>query len=208
LIRLASAGATEAMRSLAAIRAPEADGVELFTASIRHDTEAARRVAAAHGADPEALQAVVALLPVPFLLACTRRLGPSVPASWTEGFCPLCGSWPAFAEIRGIERSRVFRCARCGGGWYARALVCPFCGTSDHQELATLVPAGGGTTAVIDACSGCRGYVKVFTRLQGCAPAAVMIEDLASVDLDMAALESGCARPAGAGWPVNVTVER
>jgi FdhE protein len=206
LIRLATESGTDAMRSLARTRVAEADCVELFTASIRHDTEAARQMAAAHQADPEALQAVIALLPVPFLLACNRRMSMSVPAGWTEGYCPLCGSWPAFAEIRGIERSRYFRCARCGGEWYARALVCPFCDTSDHNELATLVPAKSDANGTIDACNGCRGYVKAFTRLQGCPPAAVMIEDLASVELDLAALEQGYARPAGAGYPVDVSV--
>ena len=206
LIRLAAASGTDAMLSLAKTRVAEIDCAELFTSSIRHDAEAARQVAAAHGADAEALQALVALLPVPFLLACNRRLTMSVPSSWAEGFCPVCGSWPAFAEIRGIERSRYFRCARCGSEWYARALVCPFCEISDHNALATLVPAKSEAHAMIDACNGCRGYVKAFTRLQGCPPSAVIIEDLASVDLDMAALEQGYARPAGAGYPVDVAV--
>jgi hypothetical protein len=33
-----------------------------------------------------------------------------------------------------------------------------------------------------------------------------MLEDLASVDLDLAALEHGCSRPAGTGRHVGVTV--
>lgn len=206
LIRVASTSGTDAMLSLALTPVAEIDCVELFASSIRHDTAAAARAAAAYRVDSEALQAVAALLPVPFLLACNRRLATSVPASWTEGCCPVCGSWPAFTEIRGIERSRYFRCGRCGGEWYARALVCPFCDMTDHDQLATLVPAKADVHAVIDACNGCRGYVKAFTRLQGCPPAAVMIEDLASVELDLAALENGYVRPAGAGYPVDVTV--
>jgi FdhE protein len=206
LIRLASAGGTDAMSSLARVRVTDAGCLELFRCSIRHDPEPVRQIAAAHKADPEALQAVVALLPVPFLLACNERLAGSVQAAWSEGYCPLCGSWPAFAEIRGIERSRCYRCARCGGAWYARALVCPYCDMSDHNQLAALVPAKGDTRAVIDACNRCRGYIKAFTRLQGCPPPAVMIDDLASVDLDMAALDNGYARPPGAGHPVEVEV--
>jgi FdhE protein len=118
----------------------------------------------------------------------------------------VCGSWPAFAEVRGIDRSRYFRCGRCGSEWYARALVCAFCGLSDHQQLTSLVPAKTDMHAVIDACHGCRGYVKAFTRLQGCAPSAVMIEDLASVDLDMAAIEQGYARPPGTGCRLGVAL--
>jgi FdhE protein len=206
LIRLAAMSGTDVMLSLAAARPSEPESVELFTSSIRSDTEAITRIAAAYGVDAEALQAVGALLPVPFLHACNLRLAGSVPAGWAHGYCPVCGAWPAFAEIRGIERSRHFRCARCGGEWYARALACPFCDLSDHTRLATLVPGKSDVHDVIDACNGCGRYVKVFTRLQGCPPAAVMIEDLASVGLDMAALEQGYGRPADTGFPVGVTV--
>jgi FdhE protein len=77
---------------------------------------------------------------------------------------------------------------------------------TDHDELASLVPEQAGTNAVIDACQRCLGYVKTFTRLQGCAPGAVMLEDLASVDLDVAAVENGFARPSGPGYALGVTV--
>ena len=206
LIRLAVLSKTDAMLSLGTIRASDVDHVKLFTSSLRGDTDAVMEVAAAQGADAEALQAVVALVPLPFLHACNRRLAGAVPAGWAHGYCPVCGSWPAFAEVLGIERSRQFRCARCGGEWYARALVCPFCDVSDHTQLTTLVPGKSDAHAVIDACNGCRRYVKVFARLQGCPPAAVMIEDLASVGLDVAALEHGYERSADVGSPVDVTV--
>lgn len=205
LIDLARGG-TEAMRSLRNVRATDADGVALFTASLRHDTGPVVQLAEAHAADAEALQAVVALLPVPFLQTSRRRMGRSVAPGWTRGCCPLCGSWPALVEVRGIERSRHFRCARCGAEWHARALACPFCGMNDHEQLATLVPERSQAHAVIDACNACRGYVKAFTRLQGCPPEAVMIEDLASVDLDIAALDNGYVRPAGTGCPVDVDI--
>ena len=52
-----------------------------------------------------------------------------------EGYCPVCGAWPAFAEMRGIERSRYLRCGRCGGGWQAQCLSCSYCGMTDHEEL-------------------------------------------------------------------------
>jgi FdhE protein len=127
-------------------------------------------------------------------------------AGWVEGYCPVCGSWPAFAEVRGIERNRYFRCGRCGGAWHARALHCPYCSTSEHGELVALVPENGGSNAVIDACRRCLGYVKTFTRLQGCAPGQVMLDDLASVDLDIAVLEQGYTRPSGAGYALAITV--
>ena len=77
---------------------------------------------------------------------------------------------------------------------------------NDHNELVALVPEKDGSNAVIDACQRCLGYVKTFTRLQGCPPGAVMLEDLASVDLDVAAIEHGFARSPGPGFAIGITV--
>jgi FdhE protein len=182
------------------------DVLTLFNASLCQDSDRVEAVAAARGADAGALQALTALVPLPLLHACHRRLASSISASWVEGYCPVCGSWPAFAEVRGIERTRVFRCGRCGGAWHARLLSCPYCTEGSHDALVSLVPENGGAQGVIDACGRCHGYVKTFTRLQGCEPVAVMLEDLASVHFDVAALEQGYTRPRGAGYPLEVTV--
>ena len=50
---------------------------------------------------------------------------------------------------------------------------------NDHDELVALVPQSREWNAAIDACKRCGGYVKAFTRLQGCPPETVMLEDLA-----------------------------
>ena len=206
LIRTASRVGTPKMSSLKAALHADLEWAPLFTASLSQDSDRINEIAAVSGADADALHAVIALLPVPFLHACNRRWASSISASWVEGYCPVCGSWPAFAEVRGIERNRYFRCGRCGGEWHARALYCPYCAMSDHDELVTLVPEKVGSNAVIDACQRCLGYVKTFTRLQGCSPGAVMLEDLASVDLDVAAIEHGFARSPGPGLALEITV--
>jgi FdhE protein len=206
LIRTASRVGTPKMSSLKAALHADLEWAPLFTASLCQDSDRINEITAISGADAEALHAVIALLPVPFLHACNRRWASSISASWVEGYCPVCGSLPAFAEVRGIERNRYFRCGRCGGEWHARALYCPYCAMSDHDELVALVPEKGGTNAVIDACQRCLGYVKTFTRLQGCSPGAVMLEDLASVDLDVAAIENGFARSPGPGFALGITV--
>jgi FdhE protein len=77
---------------------------------------------------------------------------------------------------------------------------------NDHKELVSLVPEKSGSNSVIDACKRCLGYVKTFTKLQGSPAAKVMLDDLATVDLDVAALEQGYKRPQGAGYSLDVTV--
>lgn len=204
LIRIASLGGSSKMATLHRALDADVDMLALFTASLCQDSARVKDVAADSGADAEALQAVVALLSVPFLQACNRRWTPSIAKSWVEGYCPVCGAWPAFTEVRGIERRRYFRCGRCGGEWHAHLLQCPYCAMRNHDELVALVPEKDGSQAAIDACKRCLGYVKTFTKLQGCPPGVVMLEDLASVELDVAALELGYARPAGAGYPLDV----
>jgi FdhE protein len=206
LIRVASMGGSPAMKTLDAVLNPDLDVLALFTASLCQEGHRLKEIADAYGVDADAFQAVAGLVPVPFLQACHRRWAASLPRSWVEGYCPLCGSWPAFAEVRGIERSRHWRCGRCGAEWYARALCCPYCAVSDHKGLVAFVPGDHYSHAVIDACTRCHGYVKTFTRLQGCPSDAVMIEDLASVALDVAALEQGFTRPPDAGYHLGVTV--
>jgi FdhE protein len=202
IIRRAAASGLDEMAGLRPAIEAE-DAVRLFAASLDQDADCVQQRASTLAVDAPVMQAVVALLAVPFLQACYRQWSHRVAESWDRGYCPLCGSWPAFAEVRGIERRRYFRC-RCGSEWYARALVCAFCGLSDHHKLTSLVPAKSEVHAVIDACNGCGGYVKTFTRLQGCAPGAVMVEDLASADLDMAAIEHGYVRPLGTGYRLDI----
>ena len=206
LIRIASSAGTPQMSTVKAALHADMEMAPLFAAALCQDSDRIKEIAAVSSVDAAALQATIALLPIPFLHACNRRWAHSISPSWVEGYCPVCGSWPAFAEVRGIERNRYFRCGRCGGEWHARALYCPYCAMSDHDELVALVPEQGGSNAVIDACQRCLGYVKTFTRLQGCSPGAVMIEDLTSADLDVAAVEHGFARSSSPVYALGVTV--
>ena len=180
--------------------------VNLFRAALCQDDKELGAIAADLGVEAEAHQALALLAPVPFLQACHRRWEPAISASWRHGYCPVCGAWSTVAEVRGIERSRYLRCGRCGSGWQAQYLSCPYCAMTDHKELVSLVPEKSAANAVIDACKRCLGYVKTFTRLQGSPPDEVMIDDLASVEFDIAALRQGYRRPEGTGYPLHVTV--
>lgn len=205
-IRAAAASVTPNLATLRSALDANPDSAAVFEASLCQDVDRITALAAGSSVNPEAWQAVMAVVALPLLHACRRKCASAMPESWVEGYCPICGAWPAFAEVRGIERLRFFRCGRCGVDWHARLLHCPYCNMRDHDELVSLVPERPGVNAVIDACRRCHGYVKALSRLQGCEPEAVMLEDLASVDLDIAALDQGYARPAGAGFPLQATV--
>jgi FdhE protein len=206
LTAIAARGGTAKMATLANLGPGNLDLAGLFCASMTHDVERVNAIAAERNVDAEALQAIATLLALPFLHACRRQWAASLP-TWTGGWCPICGAWPVFAEVRGVERRRFNRCGRCGGEWHAQLLQCAYCSTTQHEQLVALIPEKAGATGAVDACRRCCGYLKVFTRLQGCAPTSVMTTDLASVDLDVAALDAGYKRPQGAGCAPGVSVQ-
>ncbi len=141
-------------------------------------------------------------MPMPLLHACRRRW--TLPKDWTHGYCPVCGAWPGFAEVCGVERTRYLRCLRCGAAWRAHALACAYCGMREHGRLGSLVPEDGRVHWAIELCRACIGYLKSFTALRPCAPESLLLRDLDTVELDLAARSRGYRRPEGTGYAFDV----
>jgi FdhE protein len=196
----------EALAAVSPAPEPMPDPFEVLEAAIVQDRARLERLAEAAGAEPAVFRVVADLAALPLLLACGRRWAPAVPPAWREGYCPVCGAWPALAEARGVERSRRLRCGRCGGDWEAEWLRCPYCGMREHARLGALVPESGGERRRVETCESCHGYLKTLTTLSGAPPGDVLLEDLASVDLDLVALGAGYRRPEGPGYAMAVTV--
>ena len=182
------------------VAASELDPLMFLQAVVCQDTAVLGSLAAQAGADPRALGALVGLAAMPLLQACARRLRSEVPATWSRGYCPMCGAWPAFGEVRGLERILRLRCARCGDDWRSEWRCCVYCGESDHERLGSLVPEAHAETRKVDTCAACRGYLKTLTTLQPSPADAVALEDLGTIDLDVAALGRGYSRPDRPGY--------
>lgn len=206
---LAETAASESVAEAASLREyrPSADtAVHLVAASVQHDREGIGRLAAAAGVDARALETVAGLAAVPLLQSCGRLLQSQVPPSWSHGYCPICGSWPLLAEFRSLDRTRRLRCGRCGGDWRLNWLCCPYCGETNHERLGALVLDEQLETLTVETCSSCFGYLKSVTTLQAIPPFELLLRDLETVDLDIAALDRGYVRPGGAGFPLEVRV--
>ncbi len=174
---------------------PVDEALAVFLAAVNGDDAELDRQASRAGASPEGWRALAQLLPMPYLHACARRWTARACTSWSQGYCPVCGAWPAFAEVLGIKRARHLRCGRCGAGWPIPMLACSYCATTDHDTLGTLVVADKSARWAIDVCQGCLGYLKSFTTLQATPPSGVLVTDLTSVEFDLAAFERGYLRP-------------
>jgi FdhE protein len=166
-----------------------------FEAAIAEDSDRLRALAVDAGADPERFATAAALAVVPLLQRCREAWQDRVPAPYMDAACPICGAWATLAEACGLERRLLLRCGRCGAAWAAQVLRCAFCATIAHEQLGTLVGETAGDTRKVDTCAACRGYMKTIATLTPSPPADVRLDDLATVDLDVAALSHGYARP-------------
>jgi formate dehydrogenase maturation protein FdhE len=124
------------------------------------------------------------------------------PEAWRGGACPLCGGLAQVSVIAeesgefmgGSPRSLV--CGRCAAWWSFPRAVCALCGESDPRNLASYV-ADGRRWVRIDACETCHGYVKTFDlREDDAAEVVPLVDDVATLVLDVWALERGIERTA------------
>lgn len=206
LLETAAAAGGAAAALAGAARTADDALAELLDSGLAQDAPRISALAVRLGVEPEALTAVAAVAPVPLLRACAERWHERLVDPWDHGYCPVCGAWPTLAEVRGLEHARRLRCARCAADWAIAWLRCLYCGVDDHTQLGGLVSSERAQVTV-DTCGACRGYVKTFTTL-GATPAdEIGLLDLATVELDVAALEQGYRRPAGPGAPLGARVQ-
>jgi FdhE protein len=208
LIHTAAAARDDGTTWSADLRGRRLDAIGLFRAAIVRDQTTVSRIALRAGIEPEALSVVGQLAIVPLLHACAQRWRERIPSAWTHGYCPVCGAWPALAELRGLDRSRRLRCARCASDWPLPVLQCVYCGETNHDNLGTLTPEGESQTRRVEVCYTCKGYLKTFTTLRPMALRAIAMTDLASVDLDLIAQERAYARPSEFAHRLTLTVSR
>lgn len=187
-----------------ALREGTFDARALVEAEINGNADGAARAGAAAAVEPGLLNTLAQLAARPLLTAYARRAEAAGDRrDWEWGYCPICAAWPLLAEIRGLDKQRWLRCGRCTASWRYELQRCVFCGNRDFRTLGYLATDETREARQATTCDQCRGYLKGLTTLGAMSPAELALEDLKSLDLDLAALERGYARPA-AGFPLQV----
>ena len=92
------------------------------------------------------------------------------PASWMQGFCPVCGSFPSIAYLdkRVFDEKNAFlaggggkkhmHCALCGTEWHFRRGACPSCGKEGSGVMEFLRESENSRGERIDWCTKCKSY--------------------------------------------------
>jgi FdhE protein len=187
-------------------RMGDIDPVALVEAAVCQDDAQIDALAEDAGVDGAAFRVLAQMAALPLLQTCGRALREQIHSSWWEGYCPVCGAWPTLAEFRGLERKRWLRCGRCATGWEVQWLRCPFCDETDHTNLGYLAPEEGETSRKVEVCDNCKGYVKAEPTVRNLAPWEILLDDLATVPLEVAALDRGYHRPERPGFALEVRI--
>ncbi len=109
--------------------------------------------------------------------------------AWPHGYCPACGSWPAFGES--LDAGSRLRCSFCGLGWRRAQPGCIYC----VADQLTAVKTDPGESHLVELCGGCGAYLKWLSVPLATPFELLPIEDLASMALDVLAAEQGFGRP-------------
>jgi FdhE protein len=189
---------SEAAKALAeAVRRNRLDLAALAREALAGRPEGVHAAAEQLDVDPGLTATVLRLALFPALVSVNSALASLRGDSrWDRGYCPTCGSWPLLGEFRGLEQTRFLRCGLCAAEWEFDRLRCPFCDTRDHHQLGFLHVEGEEAKYRVAACDACRGYVKMVSSLSALSPPQLLVIDLATMHLDLAAAEQGYAPPA------------
>lgn len=150
------------------------------------------------GLDAGLTTAVLGLVLFPALSRIAAELAPMrAETHWEDGCCPTCGAWPLLGEFRGLEQTRFLRCGLCATEWEFPRLACIFCGERDHRQLGYFGVEGEESRYRASTCEACRGYVKMVTSLARLSAPALLVANVATLHLDLAAADRGFMSPPG-----------
>jgi len=186
------------------------DPQRLFSEAFVQHHDHLAEIANESGVDLELLVTIVAQAVAPLLRAYADRLLPMLErvvdeVTWQRGYCPICGGWPLLAELRGVELAEYLRCSGCGAGWRWQRLACPYCSNDDYRSLQTLTIEGEQRFR-ISVCERCKGYLKLGNAFDPPPAEFLALDDVASLHLDVVAIERGYQRPGGTGFVIELAV--
>jgi hypothetical protein len=139
--------------------------------------------------DDSTLGQVIALAMRPFLSRCAEVLQQRPELSnWTHSHCALCGGEPELAVITpSAERHLI--CGRCSLRWKFEPLTCPYCRNSDRTRITSFATTDGKYR--VYACDVCQRYLKAYDGRRATRPVMPMVDSVATLPLDAAAMQRG-----------------
>ena len=139
----------------------------------------------------------------PFIESIAERISSTCDlSSWSQAFCPICGSLPALAFLKPIRsngnglitkgKKKGLSCSLCNHNWQFPRLKCPFCLTDKQDVLGYFYLDGGEKGYRVDICNDCKGYIKTIDFEYSLIPEELLfLEDIKTINLDLLAEKEG-----------------
>lgn len=125
----------------------------------------------------------------PFLSRCAEvvQQRPEL-AMWQHPHCAVCGGEPDFAVITPAAERHLI-CGRCGLRWRFDPLTCPYCRNSDRSRITSFATPDGQYR--VYACDVCTRYLKAYDGRRASRPVMPVVDGVATLPLDAAAMQRG-----------------
>jgi FdhE protein len=195
---LAEGGAGDPARHIsAALQNGRIDPGSLLSASFRRDQAAIRSFGNHASLSPDLLWLVGELAVGPFAHTVQVNVfddetARSARNGWDRGYCPACGSWPAFAELTG--GTRHLRCSFCAAAWQPSVCRCVYC-AEEGPAFSLAAPDEESPAWRLELCAACGGYLKSIEAASPSRYPLQAVDDMETTPLDIAAMNRGYLRP-------------
>jgi formate dehydrogenase maturation protein FdhE len=109
-------------------------------------------------------------------------------SGWNHGICPICAGEPELAVITPAA-DRLLICGRCLARWRFHQLTCPFCLNDERGRITSFASRDGQYR--IYGCDACERYLKAFDARRASRPVMPVVDAVATLPLDAAAIQKG-----------------
>lgn len=177
------------------------DGAALLEAAVRRHEPAVRQMAVQRGLASELVWLVAELATSPYIHVLQETMVARASAEpvlkgaldvWGHGYCPYCGSWPSMVEQVGDQR--LLRCSFCAFAWELPEPGCIYC-HKQGDAFSQITPDPSKPHRTVDLCGDCRLYIKSIEVSGLSVFPLLLIVDMDTMDLDLAAMERKFKRP-------------
>lgn len=176
---------------LSLVKSGKKDLLKYVEAILREDETSVRKCAEELDIQPRLLLYIISLTIQPSLEEIARNIDASFSDRWWQSFCPVCGRIPTVARVR--NRKRYLVCTFCGAEYLSDHFVCVHCDNKDPYTLKYLI-ADEKPEFQIDFCTKCKHYIKVIDEDKLAESIPRGLEDILTLNLDIAAKNAGLVR--------------
>ena len=113
--------------------------------------------------------------------------------------CTVWGNQPLIGKLDGKEGLRMHTCSFCSFEFRVPRLGCPFCLASESEGSEYYV-SSDEPGYLLNVCDSCKNYFKLGDFREFDRYWQPMLDDLASITLDLYARQMGYTRPTLSGW--------